>query len=499
MQNKTFHRLIRIAACLALAIQCGRSFCGQAENHAYQGAPAAIPGLIQTVKFDEGGEGAAYHKKTKSADPNPIRSGEGITTQACKDEGGGFNIGNLNAGDWLNYTVNVTAAGNYDIEVRTGTGAKNPGGYHLEIDGKDITGTVTVSATGNGQAYETAVAKINVPLNAGLQVLRLCMDRPNEMGSIGNFNWIRFSAAETVVKRGADGGALVAPEDPARKAQRLAAVKTLDPEAPINELMRQEDSDARDKAIAMIRAMPDQRRAATGLRNAWLKLLLEVNRNADAADLSQWAILAEPDDTPAVEDFLSYRIRALLALKKNADALSAAKQLFNVASMKKTKTAILLVSQCISAVKPDDRETLKKFRLEQMEAAQLDTAAAAKGASTPTMTAIVINPKPYDAAIPKLPGESYKSLMGRGNLMLMVGQCQPAKDVFELAYAMAETKDLAQATENLARCMKAEDGNSARANAWIESLRPKLQAANLQDLKLDPPTPAQAPAPGRKP
>lgn len=54
----------------------------------------------------------------------------------------------------------------------------------------------------------------------------------------------------------------------------------------------------------------------------------------------------------------------------------------------------------------------------------------------------------------------------------MADKPKDAKGAFERAYAVAPDKQLAQATENIARAMKAEDGTIGRANSWILSLKP---------------------------
>jgi hypothetical protein len=212
------------------------------------------------------------------------------------------------------------------------------------------------------------------------------------------------------------------------------------------------------------------------VRTAWLKRLMELQRYDDVLDLSLLATLAAPFDTGAVEQLQSARVQALLAQGNGPEALVAAKQLFDVSTLKGTADAIRTVCRCLNAVHPDDRDVLKRYRKEQIDGAQSD---ASPAATQPTMlSSIHVDPSPYEAAIHQLTAEDYRSLTGEGNLMLLAGNAKDAQDVFERAYTMASDKELAAASENLARCMKAEDGTIGRANAWVLSLRPKTAIAS---------------------
>ncbi len=44
---------------------------------------------------------------------------EGMETENCTDIGGGLNIGYINEGDWLEYSIEVASAGKYFLTTRT--------------------------------------------------------------------------------------------------------------------------------------------------------------------------------------------------------------------------------------------------------------------------------------------------------------------------------------------------------------------------------------------
>jgi len=46
-----------------------------------------------------------------------------VEVDAYSDEGGGFNVGGVRAGEWLAYTVEVREAGAYDLHCRSAPSA----------------------------------------------------------------------------------------------------------------------------------------------------------------------------------------------------------------------------------------------------------------------------------------------------------------------------------------------------------------------------------------
>ncbi|ASZ12668.1 carbohydrate-binding protein [Chitinophaga pendula] len=150
----------------------------------YTGTPVAIPGKIEAENFDKGGEGIAYHDSSPGNAGNNYRTTEDVDIEPCAE--GGYNIGYVATGEWLEYTVNVTAPGVYTVAVRVAA----PGAgrsFHLELDGQNISGTVAVPSTGGFQAWQT-VTVTTPALTTGVKVLRLVLDA-NDF----NVNYLTFS------------------------------------------------------------------------------------------------------------------------------------------------------------------------------------------------------------------------------------------------------------------------------------------------------------------
>ena len=137
----------------------------------YGGAPAAVPGRVQAAEFDEGGEGVAYHDESAGNSGGAFRATD--VDLAASSEGG-YTIGWIGAGEWVNYTVNVAHAGAYTVQLRVA--APSAGGQlHIGFNGSAGSWTaVAIPATGGWQTWTT----VNVPLtlNAGTQQITLLFD-----------------------------------------------------------------------------------------------------------------------------------------------------------------------------------------------------------------------------------------------------------------------------------------------------------------------------------
>jgi len=160
-----------------------------APTSPYGGTPAAIPGLIQAEAFDIGAEGAAYH------DTTPGNTG-GAFRQTDVDlepvSGGGYDVGWIAAGEWLRYSVTVAAAGNYTAQFIVASAG--PGGtFHLEANGTDVTGAMTIPDTGGWQTWQS-IAK-PIVLAAGPQSMRLVFDSAVGSAAVGNVDAFQITAA----------------------------------------------------------------------------------------------------------------------------------------------------------------------------------------------------------------------------------------------------------------------------------------------------------------
>ena len=171
----------------------------------FGGAPTALPGTFQAEDFDNGGSGVAYRDTTSGNSGGQYRSTD-VDIEDTSDSGGGHDVGWVAAGEWLTYTVNASAAGAYDIDVRVSSAGAG-GTFHIEANGTDITGRLTVPNTGGWQKW-TTVRKSAVSLNAGQQLWRLVMDTNGATNAVGNFNYIRVTRGTASTPYGGSAVAL---------------------------------------------------------------------------------------------------------------------------------------------------------------------------------------------------------------------------------------------------------------------------------------------------
>ncbi len=154
----------------------------------YNGVIAQIPGKIEAENYDLGGQGVAYNETTTANQGNAYRTSEAVDVEPSTDAGGGFNIGYIVAGEWVEYTVNVATTGIYKLEARVAaiTAGKT---FHIELNGTNVSGTITVPNTGAWQNWQTVTIN-NISLTAGQKILKIAMDSGDF-----NLNFITFSTS----------------------------------------------------------------------------------------------------------------------------------------------------------------------------------------------------------------------------------------------------------------------------------------------------------------
>ena len=115
----------------------------------------------------------------------------GIQTEACTDEGGGLNVGYIDATDWMAYyNINFPVSGTYKVEYRV---ASQSGGGTLSCDlnaGSIQLGQLAVPSTGGWQNWTTI--SHNVTVNAGTYNFGVYAQAGG-----WNLNWVRITPLTT--------------------------------------------------------------------------------------------------------------------------------------------------------------------------------------------------------------------------------------------------------------------------------------------------------------
>ena len=194
--NTRFH----LASLLALAfgfalIGCstsGRKDAPSTQSSSRPFKKLIIPGTIELEDFDEGGEGVAYHdQEPENLEKKlPAYRETGVDLEWREAASGKFNLGWTRPGEWLIYTVDVRAAGTYRIDMHVA--CKGPGGkLHLEFNGVDRSGPITIPDTGGWQNLKPFSFE-GVKLVAGRQTMKVVMAQGGESGSIGDIDYFKF-------------------------------------------------------------------------------------------------------------------------------------------------------------------------------------------------------------------------------------------------------------------------------------------------------------------
>ena len=159
------------------------------------GPTHALPATIQAEDFREGG----YWDSTSGNNGGLYRTTD-VDVQTCQDAGGGFNVGWIAPGEWLEYTIVVRRAGYYDLSARVASRYSGKS-FSMLWNGTDVTGIVSVPNTGGWQNWET-VTRRNIYLPAGTHTATV-LARTNAF----NLNWLTFTTAGATAEAGFGGRA----------------------------------------------------------------------------------------------------------------------------------------------------------------------------------------------------------------------------------------------------------------------------------------------------
>ncbi|MBN1597241.1 MAG: carbohydrate-binding protein [Bacteroidales bacterium] len=117
---------------------------------------------------------------------------EGVNTEGTSDTGGGINVGWIDAGDWMSYSVDVEAEDEYRIAYRVAA-QTSVGTIHLLNENEEEIMTTDVPVTGTWQSWRTVVSD-PFTLLEGEQFITL---QANPGGF--NLNWFEIDYEENFV------------------------------------------------------------------------------------------------------------------------------------------------------------------------------------------------------------------------------------------------------------------------------------------------------------
>ena len=173
----------------------------------FKGEAIAIPGKIEAEDFDipgvgrneDGTSNESYGDDSENHGDSDYRKGTGVDLYK---KATGVIVGYNSEGDWLEWTVNVKEEGDYTMFAAVAA-AGSTSSFQLSLDGKELTGVVSVPAATSGEENYDDYNKVsaNVTLPAGKHILR--MDVTGAWFDVDYFTFVKGKDAtdpEPIVK-----------------------------------------------------------------------------------------------------------------------------------------------------------------------------------------------------------------------------------------------------------------------------------------------------------
>jgi len=151
-------------------------------------SPNKITGgtVIKAVDYDLGINGAAYFdndtanyrsvtQKRTVGNRGGVYRNDGVDIRKDSALYENYYVSDIENGEWLQYTINTTGAGNYDIEF-TVASTSDTGSIRLITNGQPLVENIAVPNSGDLKKWQTFVVR-KIPLHTGSQALRIYFTR----------------------------------------------------------------------------------------------------------------------------------------------------------------------------------------------------------------------------------------------------------------------------------------------------------------------------------
>jgi hypothetical protein len=167
-----------------------------------------IPGVVFASDYDLGRQGSAYsdvdtaNYHVSSGNYTAWNNGwayrnDGVDLEQSQDQtnSNGYNIGWTEPGEWMQYAIDVTESGVFDIHVRA-AGGDFGGAFHFSSGGSEISRLAYVPNTGGYQNWETVILP-NVVLTPEDQIVRFHIDGSG--ANYGSFEFIKKGETTSIL------------------------------------------------------------------------------------------------------------------------------------------------------------------------------------------------------------------------------------------------------------------------------------------------------------
>jgi len=154
----------------------------EGEEETDTGSGVSIPSRIQAEDYDN-------YYDTTSTNRGGAYASDGVDIQATSDSNGGYNVGWIVTGEWLEYDINVDRTASYKIDARVAS-QKSTGSFIVRIDGEQVGDEINVGYTGGWQSWSTKSTDLG-QLSAGNSKLTI-----HVTGGNFNLNWFDVSEVD---------------------------------------------------------------------------------------------------------------------------------------------------------------------------------------------------------------------------------------------------------------------------------------------------------------
>ena len=156
------------------------------DGEAVAGDAAVIPCKLEAENYDINGVGSGNnsYKDDDSENKGGAYRKDGVDIEEITD---GYAVGYTNEGEWLEYSVNVKATGDYTVKARIASGSETSG-FQLLLDDKELASSFTAPKTGEDWKIYEEVDVGEVKLTEGKHVLKILIT-----GNYVNIDWIEFA------------------------------------------------------------------------------------------------------------------------------------------------------------------------------------------------------------------------------------------------------------------------------------------------------------------
>ncbi len=171
------------------------------DNSTLPYADNNIPGIIYLDNYDLGKYTYAYSDvdyENSGGSQTSWNSGggyrnDGVDIESCNDlPTNGYDVGWINTGEWLKFTVNVAQTENYNLDVRYASN-QSGGKFIIKLDGNIVSPAVDVPVTGGWQNWQTLTLS-NIQMQSGKHSMMVQF-----LSGGFNLNYLLFSSTTDAV------------------------------------------------------------------------------------------------------------------------------------------------------------------------------------------------------------------------------------------------------------------------------------------------------------